>query len=121
MTTKANESLKPLVLSLLGVGLWLTSSPSGAACLVKMTQDGNGKTVPTLMLAPEREVADYAALGFVRAQCPQDMSIVRQYVERLCAEPGQSGIRALNTEMAIGRERARACDSARAGLAEAGG
>jgi hypothetical protein len=122
MTTKANRPLKALVLGTLGVGLWLLSSPSWAACLMKARQvDGVG-TVRTLMLAPEREVAEYSALGFVRATCPVDMSLVRQYVEKLCAEPQGDGaaLQAANTGL-IGRPRENVCASARAGLAESGG
>jgi hypothetical protein len=122
MTTKVKRSCKTHVLSTLGIGLWLMSSPSFAACLMKARQvDGVG-TARTLMLAPEREVAEYAALGFVRATCPADMSLVRQYVERLCAVPGGEGtaLRVANTDL-IGRSRESVCASARAALAESGG
>ncbi len=119
MPTKVKRSYKAHVLGTFGVGLWLLSSPSWAACLMKERQVEGVGAVRTLMLAPEREVAEYSALGFVRATCPVDMSLVHQYVEKLCAEPRGEGaaLRAANTDL-IGRPRESVCASARAGLAE---
>jgi len=119
--TNANRRLNTWLIVLLGIGLWALSDSSWAACLVKPRQlDGLG-TVYTLMLAPESEVGQYVSLGFSRVECPTDLSIVRGYVQRLCDGTGRGFLRSLNTEALIGRPRALACASARAGLAEAGG
>jgi hypothetical protein len=114
----ANLRLNARGLTVLGAGLWLMSDSSSAACLMKTRQIDGARTAFTLMLAPEREVAEYSALGFSRVTCPVDMRLIRHYVERLCAEPGKGNVQPLNTEMIIGRPRTRACASARAGLAE---
>lgn len=121
MIRKANRHLKPRVLAALAVGLWMMSDSSFAACLMKSQQFEGVGTVSTLMLAPEREVDQYVPLGFNRVPCPTDMSVVRDYVERLCDGTGRGVIPALNAEALIGRPRERVCASARAGLAEAGG
>jgi len=122
MRSKANRSLKPRVLAALGLGLLMLSDSSFAACLLKPRQvDGIG-TVHTMMVAPEREVAQYVALGFIRVACPTDMSLLRQYVEKgLCDGTAPGAGRPVNTEALIGRPRASACASARAGLTESGG
>jgi len=121
MRTKANRALDPRVLSALGLGLLMLSNSSFAACLLKPRQVDPIGTVYTVMVAPEREVAQYVALGFSRVACPADMSVVRQYVERgLCDGTGPGPVRPINTDALIGRPRAVACASARAGLAEAG-
>lgn len=71
------------------------------------------------MLAPESEVNEFQSLGFSRVTCPTDLSLVRLYVERLCAGTPQGNLPALNTDVLIGRPRESACASARAGLKEA--
>jgi hypothetical protein len=96
--------------------LWTISESVSAACLVKLRQVDRIGTVHTLMLAPEREVEQYLLLGFSRVACPADMSLVRDYVQKLC--DGTGAMRAINTEALIGRRRELACASARAGLAE---
>jgi hypothetical protein len=119
--TKANRRGRAWVLAALGVGLCLASGASSAACLQKAKQIKGVGAVPTFMLAPRSEVADYAKLGFAEVQCPSDMSVFRQYVEKICSSSNAGEIPALNTEVMFGRNRERACNSARAGLAESGG
>ena len=121
MSTKMKRSLKPRLLAALGLGLLMLSNSSFAACLLKPRQVDRIGTVYTVMVAPEREVPQYVALGFSRVACPADMSLVRRYVETgLCGGTGPGPVRAVNTDSLIGRPRALACASARAGLAEAG-
>ena len=118
MTMKSRSLLKPSLLTVLGVGLWMTADSSFAACLVKPPPpDG----IPTFMIAPEREVAQYSTLGFARVTCPIDLSVVRDYVQRLCDGLPRDGLPGIDTAVLIGRPRDVACASARAGLAEAGG
>lgn len=99
------------------------SHSASAACLEKPRESKDGKFgAGIFMLAPESEVAIYVALGFHRVSCPKDLSVVRAYVDRLCAAgTGQGKYGPLNTDAVIGRSRTLACVSARAGLAEAGG
>jgi hypothetical protein len=73
------------------------------------------------MLAPESAVAGYVSLGFSRIDCPSDLSLFRTYVAQICGGNGGDPQSALNTDVAIGVPRARACADAKAGLAEAGG
>lgn len=120
MRAKTNRSVDLCVLAT-GVGLWMTSGSSFAACLVKSQQVDPVVTINTLMLAPEQEVGQYLSLGFSRVACPTDLSVVRDYVERLCDGAPRGVIPAINAELLIGRPRAVVCASARAGLAEAGG
>ncbi len=118
MTVKKRVLLKPAVLAALGVGLWMIADSSFAACLMKKPPP-NG--IPTFMVAPEREVANYASLGFGRVTCPIDLSVVRDYVQRLCDGLPRDGFPGINAAVLIGRPRDVACASARAGLAEVGG
>ena len=116
MTPQAKRFLTLRVLAGVGAGLCMMSQSVSAACLLKPTQM-NGATVYTLVVAPEQEVSEYLSLGFSRATCPTDMSLVRQYVDRLCADPNT--VPAPNTDVLVGRPRARVCASGRAGLTEA--
>jgi hypothetical protein len=116
-----NRYGKPWVLAALGTALWIVSGTSSAACLQKLKQVKGVGAVPTFMLAPRSEVAEYATLGFAEVQCPRDLSVFRQYVEKICSSSTSGDIPVLNTEIAFGRSRIRACNSARAGLAESGG
>jgi hypothetical protein len=118
MITKTRQLLKPSFLAALAVGLWIVADSSFAACLLRPAPpDG----IPTFMIAPKGEVAQYAALGFEQVPCPTDLSVVREYVERLCDGLPRDGLPGINPAVLIGRPRDFACASARAGLAEAGG
>ncbi len=121
MTTNAYRLRRTCQLATLCVGLWVVSQSASAACLRKARPLNEVTTLQIFMLAPEQEVAEYESLGFSRVACPTDLSVVRAYVERLCDGAPRGSLPPLNTDVAIGRPRERACASARAGLAEAGG
>jgi hypothetical protein len=121
MATNVNRLLKSCSLTVLAVGLWASSNAATAACLLKPQQVDPVGTVHTLMLVPEHEVAEYLSLGFSRVACPTDLSITREYVERLCDGAARGALPGLNADAIIGQPRERVCESARAGLAEAGG
>jgi hypothetical protein len=104
-----------------GIVLLASASTVPAACLQKPRQVAGAGAVYTLMLAPEGEVAGYLSEGFTRVECPTDLSNIRRYVDRICSASSASGLLALDTVALLGRSRSRACVSARAGLAEAGG
>ncbi len=113
--------IKRWALPATGVALLAMANSSSATCLLKSRQAESGGLAYTMMVAPASEVSDFASRGFLPVACPPDMSIVRAYVERLCATPGQGSVPAVNTEVLLGLPRERACASARAGLAETGG
>lgn len=120
MATNAQGLLRPWLLSGFAIALLAASPPSSAACLLRPQSADGIATVYTLMVAPEGEVAEYIAMGFRRAQCPKDMTLIRAYVERLCGS-GRDGIPPLNTDALFGRPRKLLCASAQAGLKESGG
>lgn len=116
------RTANPWASALMIAALWGISHSSSAACLEKPRTSKDGKIgAGIFMISPEREVAVYGALGFHRVACPKDLSVVRAYVDKLCAGTGQGKYGPLNTDAVIGRSRSLACVSARAGLAEAGG
>jgi hypothetical protein len=120
MTIYKSQYIRRWVLSGVGVALLAMAHSSSAVCLLKSHQAESGGLAYTLMVAPAGEVTDFASRGFVPVACPPDMSVVRAYVERLCATPGQGSVPAVNTEVLLGLPRERVCASARAGLAETG-
>lgn len=116
------KAINPWSFALVVAGLWAISHSASAACLEKPRTSKDGKIAAAIfMIAPESEVAVYGALGFDRVSCPKDLSVVRAYVDKLCAGTGQGKYGPLDTDAVIGRSRTLACTSARAGLVEAGG
>jgi hypothetical protein len=118
MVNNTNRYTKTSAIAALGVGLWLISGASQAACLIK-TVDGKVKVGAPFMIAPEREVAEYSAHGFIRVACPKDMSSFEQFARQLCDKTKGNNLRSLNPDILIGGSRERACTSVQAGMAEA--
>ena len=117
-----SRKARPWAFALMIAALGGISHASSAACLEKPRQSKDGKIgAGIFMIAPDSEVIAYGALGFHRVSCPKDLSVIRAYVDKLCAGTGQGKYGPLDTDAVIGRSRTLACVSARAGLAEAGG
>lgn len=92
---------------------------ASAACLAKYSVE-NGVRIPTdLMIAPELEVPGLLATGYVRAQCPKDLSAYKAYVERVCKETDTPQKLSASFGALLGGNRFRTCIIGRAGLAEA--
>lgn len=121
MKSEMTRTVRTGLITALGLGLWMLSGSSWAACLQKTVPvSGIGSTY-VFMLAPESAVPAYVSLGFSRIDCPSDMSVFRSYVAQICGGNGGGPYPPLNTDMAIGVPRSRACADAQAGLAEATG
>ncbi|MEO8307656.1 MAG: hypothetical protein ABI616_06405 [Pseudomonadota bacterium] len=118
---KAKKYTKSWALAAVAIGLCVVSGVTSAACLQKTRPVKGLSGAQTFMVAQKSEVADYAKLGFSEVQCPKDMSVFRQYVEKICSSSNAGSIPSMNTEIMFGRNRELACNSARAGLTESGG
>jgi len=92
-----------------------------AGCLMKDSPITAQVMGHAFMIAPQRVVPDYTALGFRPVDCPGDLSLVRVYVEHLCNASPDGSAPPLNTEAVLGVPRPKACADARAGLAEVTG
>jgi hypothetical protein len=115
MMKNGNWAKEPWTLAAISVGSWLSAHPCSAACLDKAKNVEGVGAVHTFM------IADYASLGFARIACPSDLSTVREYVDRICSGAPKGPAPSIDTNALFGRSRERACASAKAGLAEAGG
>jgi hypothetical protein len=121
MTMRARSFRKSWLAVPLGLGLWMSAGTASAACLAKAGPAAGPMQPLIIMLAPASQLAEYVSLGFHQIACPSDWSDLRAYVDRICSGSGDGPAPALNTDALIGRPRAYACTSARAGLAESGG
>jgi hypothetical protein len=120
LTFETRRIGKVWVFGAFAVALWGGSHPVSAACLSKPLP-GARAPVYVVMLAPASQLSEYQSLGFQTVACPTDLSVLRNYVDQLCSGSGDGSAPAIHTELVIGRPRAYACASARAGLAESGG
>jgi hypothetical protein len=121
MTMRTGSFTKSWLLVPLGFGLWMSAGTASAACLAKAGPAASRMQPLIIMLAPASQLAEYQSLGFHQITCPSDLSDLREYVDRMCSGSGNGPAPPLNTDLVIGRPRAYACTSARAGLAESGG
>ena len=105
----------------LGIGAVMAVHSAHAGCLKKAWPASVSVSGYTLMIAPQSAVAGYLALGFTPIDCPGDLTLMRAYIDRLCSGAPDGQIPAINTDLAIGVSRQKACADASAGLAEVTG
>jgi hypothetical protein len=99
----------------------LSAQCAHAGCLKKPLPVSGLSNIFTFMIAPQSALSGYLSLGFSQINCPGDLTDVRAYVDRLCSGAPDGQLPAINTDVAIGVPRPRACADARAGLAEVTG
>ena len=120
MATTLPGSRRLWGLLLLGFGSLMSMHSVHAGCLTKTWTVNAQSKGQTFMMAPQKAVAGYLALGFTPIDCPGDLTAVRAYIDRLCSGAPDGQIPPINTDLAIGVSRSRACAHARAGLAVIG-
>jgi hypothetical protein len=119
MKTETTRFLRVGALIFLGVGLWVSSTAAYAACLIKARDVNALSNSPPLIMAPESEIAAYIDKGYSRAACPKDMSLIQEFVRKLC-DKTQNNLKlsGVSPNSVNQRSRDQACKSAQTALTE---